>query len=58
MIIYIDMKDFFLIMILEVKYKINLLVGIFFFLEKLYLNVLLYIKKFIINDCIYICMVR
>lgn len=32
MIIYIDMKDFFLIMILEVKYKINLLVGIFFFI--------------------------
>lgn len=31
MIIYIDMKDFFLIMILEVKYKINLLVGIFFY---------------------------
>lgn len=38
MIIYIDnidMKDFFLIMILEVKYKINLLVGIFFFFRKI-----------------------
>lgn len=58
MIIYIDMKDFFSIMTSEVKYKINLPVGIPPPPEKPHSNALLYIKKSIINDCIHTCMAR
>lgn len=51
------MKDFFSIMTSEVKYKINLPVGIPP-PEKPHSNALLYIKKSIINDCIHTCMAR